>query len=128
MTTKSRVRHWPGALAVSLAFLSALAAQPAMADFARVEDRSQFLSLVDGRDLTRFGVSLQVTESGGITGRAFGRDVTGDWSWRDGFFCRDMAWGDREIGYNCQTVARDGATLRFTSDRGSGRSADLQLE
>lgn len=114
-------------LALVVAVGGAAVATSATADYARVSDQSVFNQLVVGRDLTRMGITVRVTPSGEITGRAFGKPVNGSWTWRDGFFCRDLSWGDTEFGYNCQEVARNGDSIRFTSDRGSGRSASLTL-
>lgn len=108
--------------------LAALAAAPAAAEFMPVRDGKTFSGLVAGRELTRFGVRLTLTPKGDITGRAFGRQVTGAWAWKDGYFCREMAWGSTEFAYNCQTVAREGAALRFTADKGQGDVADLTLK
>lgn len=99
---------------------------PALADFARVDDRDHFMSLVEGRDLTRFGIKLSVG-SDEISGSAFGAPVSGAWTWRDGFFCRSLYWGKENLGDNCQAVDVNGNTIRFTSDRGAGMSADLTL-
>ncbi|WJY22323.1 dihydrodipicolinate reductase [Fontisubflavum oceani] len=103
-------------------------ATPAVADsFSIVESRERFVSLVDGRDLTRFGIRLNVGPGGEITGRAFGTRVTGQWDWESGYFCRDLFFGDEDLGPNCQLVQVAGDTLRFTSDRGAGIYADLRL-
>jgi len=99
----------------------------AQAEFAQVSERERFVSLIEGRDLTRFGIRLEVTPDGQIQGRAFGRDVTGAWRWAQGYFCRDLYWGSMELGANCQAVRRSGDTLRFISDQGQGRYADLYL-
>ncbi len=95
--------------------------------FDPVQERDTFVSLVEGRKLTRFGIKLTVTRDGEIRGRAFGRAVTGAWNWRGGYFCRDLYWGSRALAPNCQAVKRQGRTLRFISDRGTGRYADLTL-
>ncbi|MEO0566153.1 MAG: dihydrodipicolinate reductase [Pseudomonadota bacterium] len=111
-----------------LASLAVLAA-PAMADgFAKVQDRDGFVELIEDRKLTRFGINLTVTPNGQIKGKAFGRPVTGAWEWNAGYFCRDLFWGKRELGGNCQEVKVQGETIRFTSDKGNGRFADLVLE
>ena len=107
-----------------LAFLSAV---PATADFAKVTDKSQFVNLINGRTLARPLVRLQVTPDGQISGRGAAWDVTGQWSWQDGYFCRDLEWGGSDLGYNCQEVRVHGRTLRFISDRGAGEFADLNL-
>ena len=92
-----------------------------------VKNRDVFVSLMDGRELTRFGIKLIVTPDGKIDGRAFGRNVTGAWRWQSGYFCRDLYWGQRDLGPNCQAVKVQGRTVRFISDQGSGEFADLVL-
>lgn len=112
-----------------LAFCAALIALPVHAEgFSKVSDKQAFVSLVDGRKLTRAGIKIDVTPDGQIRGRAFGRDVTGAWSWQSGFFCRDLYWGSRDLGANCQAVTVQGDTIRFTSDQGAGEFADLKLD
>lgn len=95
--------------------------------FAPVTKRDRFVSLIEGRDLTRFGITLNVTSDGQIKGRAFGRDVTGAWRWNGDYFCRDLYWGSMDLGPNCQAVRVQGNTLRFISDQGAGQFADLSL-
>ena len=104
-----------------------LAAPAAAEEFEIVSSRDNFLSLIEGRELTRMGIRLQVTSDGQIVGRAFGTPVTGAWNWNGGYFCRDLYYGEEDLGPNCQQVAVRGETLRFTSDQGTGRFADLRL-
>ncbi len=119
-------------MSLRLAVLAgALAAVPALSsaqEFQPVRDQSAFVKVVTGRALTRFGIRLEVTPTGEIRGNAFGRPVTGAWRWSDGYFCRDLAWGERDLGPNCQEVRVDGETVRFISDRGTGIYADLRLD
>lgn len=102
---------------------------PALAEgFERIEDRDRFLAVVEDRALSRLGIQVKVTDRGNIVGRAFGQEVSGDWEWRQGYFCRSLFWGERDLGDNCQTVEVNGRTVRFTSDQGAGESADLRLQ
>ena len=111
----------------ALATSALLIAAPALADFQPVREESTFRSLVEGRELARFGVRLEVLPQGQITGRGFGMNVSGQWEWRDGYFCRTLEFGSSGDPYNCQLVLRDGATMRFISDQGQGDQADLRL-
>ncbi|MEM9318626.1 MAG: dihydrodipicolinate reductase [Pseudomonadota bacterium] len=112
----------------ALMALCTLGTSPAIAEeFTVVSDREQFLSLITGRELTRMGIRLEVSPGGEISGRAFGTPVTGAWDWNGNYFCRDLYYGEEDLGPNCQQVAVNGNTLRFTSDRGTGRYADLRL-
>ena len=92
-----------------------------------IKNRSDFENLVIEKKLKRFLISLSVASDGKIKGSAAGRNVTGDWDWIDGFFCRTLLWGKRELKYNCQQVTFDGKRLRFISDRGKGQSASFAL-
>ena len=112
---------------ITAIFLSLMATSAAAQE--TLIERSDFLSAVATNilEIRLLSLQLKVLDSGEITGKAFGRGVTGSWEWTDGFFCRSMTWGDRELEYNCQQVKKDGASLIFTSDKGTGRSATFSL-
>lgn len=111
----------------ALTLAAALAATPVLADFQPVREEANFRALVEGRELTRFGIRLQVLPQGEITGRGFGMNVGGEWEWRNGYFCRTLEFGQSGDPYNCQLVLQNGNTLRFISDQGQGDQADLRL-
>lgn len=110
-----------------IATLAALVPLPALAELARVTDRAAFVSAVQGRDLSRLGVTLRVAPDGSIAGRALGRDVTGTWAWEDGMFCRTLDAGDRQFPRNCQVVSVNGSSIRFHADQGTGDIADFRI-
>lgn len=112
---------------VMLGALLSLLATQSWAEARQVVDKSEFMALLDGQTLTRVGIRLNVSPDGAILGRAFGQKVQGQWRWEDGFFCRDLSWGDRDLGANCQQITIRGDVIRFTSDRGVGQFADLTL-
>ena len=104
---------------------------PALADgFEPVTDKDRFLDLVRDRELRigLYNLSLNVLPDGTIDGSALGWEITGNWSWKDGYFCRQMDWSGTEISYNCQLVEAQGADkMRFTVDKGQGDSATFRL-
>ena len=104
-----------------------LMASPIIASETTISERTDFENLVTDKKLERFLISLSVTGDGKIEGSAAGRNVSGDWNWIDGYFCRTLMWGERELKHNCQKVTFDGRRLRFTSDRGAGQSASFAL-
>ena len=114
--------------AAVLSLMGGATAVAAETSFEKVNDQQQFVELINGKELTRPLIRLRVTPDGRIEGRGAAWDVTGQWSWRDGYFCRDLFWGGDELGYNCQEVqARDGR-IKFTSDKGAGMSAEFRLK
>lgn len=93
-----------------------------------VTDKSEFIETIKDKTLKRPLIRLKVSEDGKITGRAATLPVTGQWSWEETYFCRDLFWGSRNLGYNCQQVSRKGPKIRFTSDKGEGDFADFTLK
>ena len=112
---------------IAVAFMLPLHNARADTDFDRVADRATFLQAVEGKRLTRLGIKLIVGENGDISGNAFGRKVTGGWTWENGFFCRTIYYGRESLPLNCQMVKLRGDTLRFIADKGTGDTADLRL-
>lgn len=102
-------------------------ASPALADFAKVQSEAEFVRLVSGKVLTRPLVKLEVSESGAISGTGATWAISGDWSWKDGYFCRSLEWGGDDLGYDCQEVTVSAGKVRFTSEQGNGDSADFRL-
>jgi hypothetical protein len=116
---------------VTAALLSfVFAAAPLWAEGRAIREKSEFLGLVQDRELRigLYDLTLRVLSDGRIEGSALGRDIEGVWAWKDGYFCRQMVWGTRDIPYNCQLVEveEDGA-MRFTVDQGRGMSAAFRL-
>jgi hypothetical protein len=108
--------------------LAATLATPAMAEsYTRVTERAAFVNLVSGKSLTSLGVSLAVSPSGNISGRAFGSTVSGAWTWTGGYFCRTLKAGDRVFPRNCQLVQQKPGRVRFIADKGAGDTADLRI-
>ena len=102
-------------------------ATPAWAEFEQVMTRDAFVALTSGKTLTRPLVRLEVSPDGSISGVGATWEVTGDWTWENGYFCRSLEWGGDDLGYNCQEVKTNGSKVRITSDRGTGQSADFRL-
>ncbi len=116
-------------LVFALLILTAAAGSAAAQDYQPVTDQDEFLALIGDRSLTNrlYQLSLDVTADGQITGSAVGWQVTGSWSWQQGYFCREMNWGGDAIPYNCQLVEVAGDQMRFTTDQGAGDSASFRL-
>ena len=112
----------------TLVIIGFLHAQSATAEFSIVSQRDEFLKIINGKQLERPLIKLQVSDIGQISGRALTIGVRGTWSWQKGYFCRDLFWGKRELGYNCQQVSLRGDKIRFTSDEGKGDYADFTLK
>lgn len=109
--------------------IAATLAVPAFAndDFSTVSTKSEFLQIVNGKNLKFSGASIQLASNGTINGKAYGKTVSGTWQWKGNYFCRSIMWGSRDLGPNCEVVKIDGNTLRFITDHGKGKRADMSL-
>ena len=93
-----------------------------------VKEEGKFINLIEGKKLKRFLIELSVETDGTITGTGAGIDVTGSWNWQDDYFCRNLSWGNRNLGSDCQKVELKGQKLFFTSDRGGGATAWFTIQ
>jgi hypothetical protein len=108
-------------------FLVTLATPAVAEDYTRITDRGAFVNLVGGKSLTSLGVTLIVSPSGSISGRAFGSTVSGAWTWNNGYFCRTLKAGEKVFARNCQVVQQKLGRVRFIADKGTGDTADLRI-
>ena len=67
-----------------------------------IKEEARFIDLIDGKKLKRFLIELSVQTDGTITGMGAGTDVTGNWNWQNNYFCRNLFWGNRDLGSDCQ--------------------------
>jgi hypothetical protein len=117
-------------IALALILIQATPLAAAADDFVPVKEKDRFLDLIKDRELRigLYNLSLSVLPDGRIDGSALGWGITGNWTWKDGYFCREMDWSGTPISYNCQLVEAEGAEkLRFTVDQGRGDSATFRL-
>lgn len=122
-------------LVLGLAAAAVFAYAPAAQAFERVTSETRFVELVEGKSLSllrpillRASIVLEVTRDGGISGTALRKPVRGAWQWKDGLFCRDLAYGDEDLGPNCQVVQVKDDQIRFIADMGQGDRADFRLQ
>ncbi|MEM7522065.1 MAG: dihydrodipicolinate reductase [Pseudomonadota bacterium] len=113
--------------AASVCAVLMASALPALAEFQQVTSKNAFMNLVSGKTLTRPLVKIQVLPNGSIEGTGAAWDVSGNWTWENGYLCRSLEWGGDDLGYNCQEVRANGNRVRITSDKGTGQSADFRL-
>lgn len=100
----------------------------AWSEYLVIKDKNAFIAEIKDKTLKRPLIRLEVTEDGKINGRAAMLNVTGQWTWENNYFCRDLFWGSRNLGYNCQQVSSNGKKIRFTSDKGEGDFADFTVK
>lgn len=91
-----------------------------------LKKENEFVNLIDGKKLNRFLIELSVRKDGSITG--IGTDVTGTWNWQDNYFCRNLSWGNRDLGSDYQKEELKDQNLFFTSNLGRGGTAGLSVK
>ncbi len=110
-----------------LAAVAVALATPAAAELSKVNSAAEFKNIVSGKTLTRPLVRLNVGSNGTISGRGATWDISGNWTWKNGYFCRSLEWGGDDLGYDCAEVKASGRKIRFTTEQGRGDSADFSL-
>ena len=94
----------------------------------RITQQDLFIELTEGKKLKRFMIELFVEKNGSITGIGAGTEITGSWNWKDGYFCRRLSWGNRDLGTDCQLVELKRKKLYFTSQQGQGATAGFSIK
>ena len=110
-----------------LAAVAVALATPAAAELSKVNSAAEFKNIVSGKTLTRPLVRLNVGSNGMISGRGATWDISGNWTWKNGYFCRSLEWGGDDLGYDCAEVKASARKIRFTTKQGAGDSADFSL-
>ena len=100
----------------------------AWAEFVVLSKRDNFLSVIEGKDLKRPLIRLQVKPDGTITGKAAAMKVTGTWVWEDRDCCRVLNWGGETSDQNCHYAAFNGDSILITTKKGAGEFADFALK
>lgn len=110
-------------------FIALCLSAPSASALEVVKERAGFLQALAGQDLVIpiYRLRMAVSPEGQISGRAAGWDITGQWDWKDGYFCRSLTWGGTPIPFNCQQVKAGDGKMRFTSDQGKGMTALFRL-
>jgi len=93
-----------------------------------IDNKSDFEAIVLGKQLRAIGVMLEVQPDGTVTGYAYGKDVTGRWTWNDRYFCRYLSLGGKPMPEDCATVLVEDGKITFVTERGLGKSAWLRLK
>ena len=94
----------------------------------RLATEQEFRDAVVGR---RFGNKhgyFVVHEDGTFTGEFGGKDMTGEWTWEDEFFCRSGKLGTRKIKHDCHVISLEGDKLTGHRKKGKGKKVTYRLQ
>lgn len=112
-----------------LACFAGLAMSPAMAaSFKRIKSAEDFNSKVVGQKLTSEAGFFIIEASGKISGELNKHKAVGAWKWNQGFWCRTIKIGARDLGSNCQTIEVTQDQVKFTRDQGKGDETIFNLK
>ena len=115
-------------LNISFAFLAFLPTLTLAQSGLWINKEERFLEIIDGKKLKRFLIELSVEKDGTIYGTGAGRPVTGSWQWSGEYFCRNLIWGEKDLGTDCQKIELRGQKLYFIANQGSGEQAGFLVE
>lgn len=88
--------------------------------FQRITTEAQLNQLVVGKKLFLDKNYLIIKKNGTLRGEFGGKELKGNWAWRDGYWCRTLLTHSKNT--DCQLFEIDGKQLRGTRERGKGKS------
>ena len=132
---KASIQLFPIACLVFLLFAAwQLALQVPEVSFAadsgkkRITTEKEFRTIVAGKKLTsKAGYSIN-HKDGNITGNFRDRELTGTWTWEDGYFCRSVMLGNKDLPDDCQVITVSGDKVTYIRNRGEGKGLTYQIE
>ena len=115
--------------AIFLAAASVLFAVPgAFSGGKTIETEKEFRALLVGKRLVDHrGDWAMLNADDTIDGVFEGEKLTGSWSWKDRYLCRDAKLGDRDFK-DCQVWSVDGSIATVTRNEGKGASVEYRIE
>ena len=118
----------PALIALSLTALIFGAAEAVALDYRAVKRQGEFTEAVVNKTITADWGWIRLSPGGQITGEVNGAPVRGAWSWENGYYCREYAYGDTTLAHNCQTIHISGRNLLLIRDKGKGRRTLMHIE
>lgn len=111
-------------LSIALTAMALMTAIPTdvAAQGKRIASEAEFTKAVVGKRLL-FGTDgdwFRIQKNGKIRGNFGGKQTTGVWEWRDGFWCRTLTKPRQDT--DCQTWEAVNGGFKVSRDRGKGRS------
>ena len=86
----------------------------------RITTKKEYITKVVGKKLTSGNGVVYSHKDGTLTGYFGEKEMTGTWTWEEGYWCRTVIIGGREFPHDCQVVTVLGDKLTFIRDRGEG--------
>ena len=88
----------------------------------------EFQSRVVGKILTSSDGFVTVRKNGSIGGEVQGKKLKGKWNWQEGYFCRSLVWGGKNMGSACQEIRVNGKSVHFIRDQGKGSATSYTIK
>lgn len=94
----------------------------------RITSEDEYRTTIVGKRLVWESGSATHHEDGSITGNVGDREMTGTWSWQDGFYCRSIRISNTRVPDDCQILIVSGDELTVIRDGGMGDIATFRIE
>jgi len=97
--------------------------------FRRIAYEDEYRNTIVGKPITSKDKKTVTTThaDGTMTGKSNGNNVVGNWTWENGFFCREGKAGGQAFERDCQMIEISGNKLKVTKNKGNGKETYLQL-
>ena len=94
----------------------------------QITTEKEFRAKVVGKKLITERGNVTIQADGSLTGQLGGKEVSGEWTWDDGYYCRSVAFGNRQLRDDCQMVTIVGKEVTFYRKKGYGDGFVYYLE
>lgn len=83
----------------------------------QITTEKEFRAKVVGKKLITERGAIKIHKDGNMTGTLGNREVSGEWTWEEGYWCRSIALDDRQFPDDCQMVTILGDEIDLLSKK-----------
>ena len=94
----------------------------------RITTEQEFRDAVVGKKFGNKDGYFVMHEDETFTGKFGSKKLTGEWTWKDEFYCRSGKLGSRKLKQDCQVLFLEGDTLTGNRKKGKGKKFTYRLQ
>ena len=95
----------------------------------QIKTKEQFLEQISGKKLVQKDSWVTLSPDGTVSGQGpAGGPISGKWVWEDSYYCREITIDGTAFPRDCQSVTRDGDTVNFIHNKGTGITISWKVE
>lgn len=112
-------------LGVAALAAGVMVTQAAAGDFKRIKTEAEYREKIAGDKFVSGKDHVVIKENGKMSGKFGGKKLVGAWNWQQGYWCRTIRVGGKDLGSDCQVVMASDTQMYLIRKQGKGDKSQL---